>query len=111
MLTDIVHTDKDKQTAGDEDHEYEILDKFHPPKTVSHAPPSKSDQNVEDYELTQCPAYTPVSHGNQLAETLIMAPHSSGHSSGMATTASGGKGQPPGAVDEDNGTYETVCPN
>ena len=68
------------------DHEYEMLDKYNQAYEdikVVPRPPKLSDQqglpplSAGDYDITQCPAYIPVAHGNQQgqqAETSLMQP-------------------------------------
>ena len=68
MLSDISHVYTNKACEDVEaDHEYEVLDKYNQAYEsiqVSQAPPPKQEQQQSspagDYELTQCPAYDPV---------------------------------------------------
>ena len=79
------------------DPEYEIPDKYRPayddviilqPSLLNPKPPSSGGQ----YELTQCPAYVPVVHSNQPAESSpTQQPASSGDvtTSGDVSTSAG----------------------
>ena len=110
-LSDISHnTYKERQTYKsvevESDHEYEMLDKYNQPYEevqVPQAPPPG------DYELTQCPAYVPVTHGNQQTETsLTQLPTASS----SVKAAAGVEGQETAGADknEDDGTYEVARP-
>ena len=71
---------------------------------VPQAPPQKQEQqqssSAGDYELTQCPAYVPVTHGNQHTETSLMQP---------PTLSSKGTAADNDQNDKQNeGVYETV---
>ena len=46
-------------------HEYEVLDKYGQPQNVI----LTGEQQVGGFELTQCPAYNSVIHGNQQSES------------------------------------------
>lgn len=83
VLSNQTPTDKEKEVyetvETDQDHEYEILDKFNQPRAQhrdSKDPPLKPAESVQlqplsstgDYEFSQCPAYVSVAttsiHGN-----------------------------------------------
>ena len=79
-LNDISHTSKEREAheSAEVDHEYEILDKYNQayeeiqfPKAP---PPKLNSSSAGDYELTQCPAYVPVTRGNHYAETSLTQP-------------------------------------
>ena len=79
VLSTIPHTNIALEVGGDSgDHEYELLDKYSQPYEVCEATPTKQEQekpsSSSGYELTQCPAYVPVTHGNQPAETSMKGP-------------------------------------
>ena len=66
--------------AQELDHEYELIDKYSQPyefRTREATPPKLEQQkpsSTGEYDFTnftQCPAYIPVTHGNQVAETAI----------------------------------------
>ena len=124
ILSDITHTSNKERYAQetvDVNNEYEVLDKYNQAYEeiqVSQALPPEQEQqkssSAGDYELSQCPAYVPVTHGNQLTETSLMQPTTVCSTELAATT--GAKGQGKGRTDDDqkdkdNGTYETVHPN
>ena len=71
-LSNVLNTNEGNQPTDnvDDDHEYEIINLSQAPD-----PPQKPKQKVGEYQLTNCPAYVPVSHGSQQAETLLMASH------------------------------------
>ena len=65
-----------KEQEGTEvDHQYELLDKYSTQPQISETIPPKSEQqktsSAGDYEFTHCPAYVPVTHGNQRTETSL----------------------------------------
>ena len=66
MLSDISHGSKERATyeSAEVDHEYEMLDKYNQPydevRIPEAPPPKEKQQQGDDYELTQCPAYIPV---------------------------------------------------
>ena len=78
MLSDLSTTNKEREVYEtiEADHEYEILDKYSQAYEEVQAPPPKPELPVQpqppssagDYELTQCPAYVPMTttsiHGN-----------------------------------------------
>ena len=84
MLSNQPPNDKEREVyetvETDQDHEYEILDKFNQPRAQHHyskGPPlNKPAESVQlqplsstgDYEFSQCPAYVSVAttsvHGN-----------------------------------------------
>ena len=81
MLSDISHTSKEREAREDVevDHEYEVLDKYNQAYEniqVPQAPPPKQEQqqssSAGDYELTQCPAYVPVTITSN--ETSLVQP-------------------------------------
>ena len=76
---------------------YELLDKYSQPQ-IPETTPTKSEQqktlSAGDYEFTHCPAYVPVTHGNQETETSLRQ---------QPTTGS--------ADDDGMGEYEMVSPN
>ena len=106
MLSDISHASKERE-ANEVDHEYEMLDKYSQPYEdikVPPAPPPKQEQqqssSAGDYELTHCPAYVSVTHGNKQTETTLTQP---------PTIEVKGKGHGVSrADDDDNETYETM---
>ena len=74
VLSSTIHTNKERQAdeSIEVDHEYEVLDKYtqaYEDIQVTQTPPPKQKQqqssSAGDYELTQCPAYVSVAHGNQ----------------------------------------------
>ena len=111
MLSDTSHASKEREANEnvEVDHEYEVLDKYsqaYEDVQVSPAPPPKQEQqqssSAGDYELTQCPAYVPVTHGNKQTETTLTQP---------PTTEVEGKGHGVSRADDDNKdneTYETM---
>ena len=84
-----------EQEGTEVGHEYELLDSQ---TQIFKTTPPKSEQqktsSAGDYELTHCPAYVPVTHGNQQTETA---------SRQQPTTGS--------ANDDGMGVYEIVSPN
>ena len=93
MLSDII-MNKEKGVEN-VDHEYEVLDQYSQP--LSQADQVTKDTNEQtkqqlsgEYELTECPAYVPIAHGNQ---------------QDSSTQNTNDKDS------QDNGTYETVSPN
>ena len=125
ILSDITHTSKERHAddSVDVNNEYEVLDKYsqaYEEIQVSQAPPPKQEQqqssSAGDYELTQCTAYVPVTHGNQLTETSLMQPTTVCCTDHEVAATAGAKDQGKGGTDDDqkdkdNGTYETVHPN
>ena len=93
MLNDIIAS---KEKSGENvDHEYEVLDQYSQP--LSHANQAVTKDTNEqtkqlpgEYELTECPAYVPIAHGNQQDSSTQNMNHKD---------------------NQDNGTYETVSPN
>ena len=89
------------QTRGQEGteggHEYELLDRYSQPQIPETKAPKSEQQKTSsagDYEFTHCPAYVPVTHGNQQTDTSLRQ---------QATT---------GSADADcMGEYEIVSPN
>ena len=81
---DITQSIKEREAGTEGDHEYELLDKYSQlyedieiPKTT---PPKSGEQkssSAGDYEFTHCPAYVPVTHGNQQADTTSSQPSAS----------------------------------
>ena len=103
------------------DHEYEMLDKYNQAYEeikVVPRPPKLPDQqglppsSAGDYDITQCPAYVPVTQQGQQAETSLMQPATGttatiGSSDVMST---GDKDQDGNSGDaKDNETYWNVA--
>ena len=105
-------------------HEYEMLDKYNQAYEeikVVPRPPKLPDQqglppsSTGDYDITQCPAYIPVVHGNQQGqqtETSLMQPApdttATKNSSGVMST--GNKDQDGNSDDvKDDETYINVA--
>ena len=75
----MLHTKEAQEVGGDsEDHEYEFIDNYSQLYEVCEATPSKQEyknpSSSSGYKLTQCPAYVPVTHGNQPAEISMKRP-------------------------------------
>ena len=75
----MLHTKAAQEVGGDSgDHEYEFIENYTQMYEVCEAPPSKQEyknpSSSGGYELTQCPAYVPVTHGNKPAETSMKGP-------------------------------------
>ena len=73
VLNNASQTKPQESTEGD--HQYELLDKYSTRPQISETTPPKSEQqktsSAGDYEFTHCPAYVPVTHGNQQTETSL----------------------------------------
>ena len=75
VLSDVTRHNTAQEVGGDSgDHEYELIDKYSKPRPYEipeATPPAKQAQQKPSstgaYEFTQCPAYAPVTHGNQPA--------------------------------------------
>ena len=65
MLSDIIHASKERDASENVVHEYEVLDKYSQPLSNVDQVTQEPNQLLGDYELTACPAYVPVAHGNQ----------------------------------------------
>ena len=81
ILSDVTHTIKEREAGTEGDHEYELLDKYTQPyediEIPKTAPPKSGEQkssSAGDYEFTHCPAYVPVTHGNQQADISLSQP-------------------------------------
>ena len=108
VLSDTSHISKEREAheSVEVDHEYEMLDKYsqaYEDVQVPPAPPPKQEQQQSslagDYELTQCPAYVPVTHGNKQTETTLTQP---------PTTEVEGNGHGVSRKCDDNEMYETM---
>ena len=108
ILSDISHTSKERPAheSVEADHEYEVLDKYNQAYEdiqVSQAPPPIQEQqqssSAGDNELTQCPAYVPVTHGSQQTETSLMQPTTV--CSTEVAAAAGVKGHGKSGTDDD----------
>ena len=115
MLSDISHTTKERQdhVSVEADHEYEILDKYsqaYEEIQAPQAPPPKQEQqqlsSVGNYELTQCPAYIPVTYGNKQTGVSLMQPTTTGSTDEAAAAEDKGQGMSKADDDQkkDNGT-------
>ena len=115
-LKDMSHIgskERDTYENVEADHEYEILDKYSKDyediPSLSTPPPNPEQQQSSlpraDYELTKCPAYVPVTHGNQVIETTLTQPTSL--SSPPQSTA---HDQTDTREDTSVGVYENVSP-
>ena len=99
ILSDLTRTNVEREAPkrDENDHEYEPLDQYSQHYEDIKTTPPMVDQpqtsSSGDYAFTQCPAYSPVTHGNQQAET-----------SQTETGANNSEG--PAA-----GLYESVSPN
>ena len=81
MLSDISHTNKEKQACEsiEADHEYELLDKYYTeayedikvPQTPLPKQELQQSSSPGDYELTQCPTYVSVTHCNQQTQSSL----------------------------------------
>jgi hypothetical protein len=99
-----------------------MLDKYNPNYEEIKAvePLNLSDQrgvppsSAGDYDITQCPAYIPVAHGNQegqLAETSLIRPASTTATKDSSEISTGLDKNQDGNLDniEDNETYWNVA--
>ena len=102
MLSDIIHASKERDASETVDHEYEALDKYSQPLSNVDQVTQEPNQLLGDYELTACPAYVPVAHGNQ-----------QDNSTRVESASGEGKGQTTARDDQDNEVYEdiVVSPN
>ena len=79
-LSHIGSKERDIYENVEADHEYEILDKYNKDyediPSLSTLPPNPASLLRADYELTKCPAYVPVTHGNRVVETTLTQPTS-----------------------------------
>ena len=83
-MSHIGSKERDTYENVEADHEYEILDKYNKYyediPSLSTLPPNPEQQQSllprADYELTKCPAYVPVTHGNQTVESTLTQPTS-----------------------------------
>lgn len=84
-LSDISHVSKERQSnvSVEADNEYVVIDQTEYDQAyeevrVPLAPHPKQEQqqssSTDDYELVQCRAYIPVTHGNQQTETTLTQP-------------------------------------
>ena len=109
------------------DHEYEMLDKYNQAyeeikvasdPSLAPDPPKLPDQHrlppssAGGYDFTQCPAYVPIAHGNQQAETSLTQPAGTTAtaakvSSEVSTRSKDHDGNSDDV--EDNETYENVA--
>ena len=105
MLSDIIYTSKERDASENVDHEYEVLDKYSQPFSDVDLVTSNPNQLLGDYELTACPAYVPVAHGNQ-QDSSTKVESASGERKGQTTDDMT-------RDDQDNETYEdiVVSPN
>ena len=68
MLSNIIHTGKERDTSENVDHEYEVLDKYSQPLSDVDLATLNPNQLLGDYELTACPAYVPVAGKGQTTD-------------------------------------------
>ena len=75
LLSDINKTACETKN-GEAEHEYEMLDKYNQEyEEIKVIPrPQPTQQAGDQYDITQCPAYVPVAHGNQQTETSLVQP-------------------------------------
>ena len=123
LLRDINRFTEIKGTASEDYAGYEMLDKYN--RAYEEIPRKLPDQRGlpsfpssagADYDITQCPAYVSVAHGNQKgqqAETSLMhpypAPGTTATKDSSEMSAWLGKHQDQDGNSEDNETYWNVA--